>query len=548
MSILFRKYFFYLALLLPVFSEVGAGKVGNIERLTANADLWESSFQQVEDKFPGFEWEASGEKDVVAFVGAGMKFWERGVSRVELELGADDQLVKSLRMELLNAEATSGMSGGDLREAVKTWSALISKKLNKTSKQMPSIQVNNEEFKRVAWAGKRSTVVLSVASGAAGKRLVLFCHERDYGLARLSLRGKQKNTLTGGGLAGKSGGRMKTDKLDTPNRVAPRRDMKGRMSMARTGLIRENYGIKDNFDAPWPKLVKMETPEITVIKESEEEKTFIYHSPNYEFICDVKISKNVIKNFSTLFEATRLYCQQIPLSMVRAHLPDELVKFKILLFGTKSAYFQNGGPQGSAGVYMSGRGVIMIPLSSLGVKKVGSRFMFDYKVSNKTLPHEIAHQLTNIEYFRSGSVGWFSEGLAEYIGATAYRSGKFMVNGNLKDIKDYVTKGSRKDGRGRYLGEKIQAPDIKQYMLMSYSDFTSKANFNYGLGALITYYFLHMENNGDRKNINAFLSALNEGKRGEEALYVLLAGRSYDELEKSISKEWRKRGVRITFN
>ena len=197
---------------------------------------------------------------------------------------------------------------------------------------------------------------------------------------------------------------------------------------------------------------------------------------------------------------------------------------------------------------MPSKGVIMVPLSSLGVKKVGSRYMFDYKVSNKTLPHEITHQLTNIEYFRPGAKGWFSEGLAEYVGATAYRSGKFMVNGNLNDIRSYVTEGSRKDGRGRYLGTDISAPDLKQYMLMSYGSFVANGNFNYGLGALITYYFLHMDNDGDRKNVNAFLTALNDGKVGEEALQVLLAGRSFDELEVDITKAWRSRGVKIEFN
>jgi len=83
-------------------------------------------------------------------------------------------------------------------------------------------------------------------------------------------------------------------------------------------------------------------------------------------------------------------------------------------------------------------------------------------------------------------------------------------------------------------------------MLQPYKRFTGKkANFNYGFGVLLTYYFFHMED--DRSNIVAFMKALKEGKTKEEALDVLLNGRSYDELEKQISKAWRARGVRITF-
>ena len=325
------------------------------------------------------------------------------------------------------------------------------------------------------------------------------------------------------------------------------------VSHARKKEIVEQFGVKDNFDAEWPKLVKTSSPEITIIEEDKEKKSYIYHSPNYEFISDVQLSKTVLKNFSTLFESTRLYCKELPLSMVKAHIPKETVKFRILLFGTKDDYYKNGGLQGSAGVYKGGTGEILVPLSSLGVKQVGSRYMFDYKSTNKTLPHEIAHQLTNSEYFREGARGWFSEGLAEYIAVTDYRSGKFMVNGNRTDIIKYVTEGSRKDGRGRHLGNEIDMPDLKEFMLMSYSDFTSRGNFNYGVSALLVYYFFHMDGEeredgeGERENLNKFLIALNEGKKGEEALNELLAGRTFDELEKEISKAWKSKRIKMTF-
>lgn len=319
------------------------------------------------------------------------------------------------------------------------------------------------------------------------------------------------------------------------------------VSRAPKAKILEHFPIKDNFEAKWPKLVQSSAPEITIVEEDKEKNSFIYHSTNYEFVSDVQLSKNVLKNFSTLFEATRNYCKEIPLSMVKAHIPDETVRFRILLFETKAAYYKNGGLQNSAGVFNPNSGEILIPLTSLGVKKIGSRYSYDYKSTNKTLPHEIAHQLTNTEYFRPGAMGWFSEGLAEYIAITDYRSGKFMVSGNRNDIVKFVTEVSKKDNRGRMLGNEIDAPDLKTFMLMPYSDFRQKGNFNYGFSALLTYYFLHMDGEGERKNINKFLIALNEGKQGEEALSELLDGRTFDELEEEITKAWRSRRIKITF-
>ena len=189
----------------------------------------------------------------------------------------------------------------------------------------------------------------------------------------------------------------------------------------------------------------------------------------------------------------------------------------------------------------------MVPLTSLGVKKLGSSYTVDYGESNKTLPHELAHQLTDRFYYAKGARGWFSEGLAEYVGVTPYRSGNFSVSKTLRAAKDYATEYGREGNGGRALGDDINAPGLKKYMLQDYGSFTSNSNFNYGLGLLITTYFFEIEGKGDRVAITAFLKALREGKQGEEALKELLQGRTYNELSKDISKGWKSRGVTINF-
>ena len=82
-------------------------------------------------------------------------------------------------------------------------------------------------------------------------------------------------------------------------------------------------------------------------------------------------------------------------------------------------------------------------------------------------------------------------------------------------------------------------------MLQSYVSFTSNANFNYGMGMLITAYFIHMDDEGSRENLVAFLKAAKKGKSGEALLDVLRAGRTWEELAADISKSWRRKGVKI---
>ncbi len=305
--------------------------------------------------------------------------------------------------------------------------------------------------------------------------------------------------------------------------------------------------VKPNWDGAWPSLVSADVNQpIEVLKEDEAAGEYVYASPHYEFICDVKLNTSVVKRFSLLFEATNQVCRELPLGMVK---PFRESRHKIHLFETEQAYFAKGGPEGSAGVYISrdGEGDILVPLTSLGVKKVGSNYSVDYDKENTTLSHEITHQLTDAVYFSEGSRGWFTEGLAEYVANSGYRSGKFDID-DLGKLKAQVT-AYGEDGRGgRALGENIFAPDLQAFFTQDYGAFVANANLNYGLAALVVYYFFHMDGNKDAANVKAFLKALKEGKPATEAYEGLLAGRAWDQMEADITQGWRSRGVKITFN
>lgn len=306
--------------------------------------------------------------------------------------------------------------------------------------------------------------------------------------------------------------------------------------------------LGENWDAPWPKLVKTDvSPEIETVKEDESTNEFIYQSPTFEFHSDVQLSKSVVKRFSVLFEATAEVCRQLPISLKKPHVKRDK-RLKVELFGTKTAYISKGGPAESAGVYMPRRDVVMVPLTSLGVERVGDRFIMDHDKENKTLTHEIVHQLTDVVYYAPGARGWFSEGLAEYVGLSPYRMGSYSPSGVMNPMKEYVTAYGKDGNGGRALGDEIHLPGLQTWMNQPYSNFLADAQVNYGSAALIFYYFAHMDGEKDGAALKAFCVALKEGKRDEEALEALRAGRSYEELQEQITKAWRGRGVKFTFN
>lgn len=301
-----------------------------------------------------------------------------------------------------------------------------------------------------------------------------------------------------------------------------------------------------DFDSPWPDSIRFaEDPEIITVEEDADKKQFIYESANYRYVCDVRLSKSVVKGFAVMFEATYLYCRGLPLGLDGGERTDG--KLQILLFENVEDYVKAGGPQGTAGVFITGRNVVIVPLTSLGVQKVGSGYMLDRDKSSKTLPHELTHQLTPETYFARGSMGWFTEGLAEYVGNTPYRGGIYTVRGNQKTLVEYATAYGKKDTGGRALGTEISLPALKTFMLQSYQSFQESPQLSYGSGLLITIYFLHMDGEGDGKRIKAFLKALREGKESEKALEVLLDGRTFEQLETELVKAWSRKGVDFTF-
>ena len=301
-----------------------------------------------------------------------------------------------------------------------------------------------------------------------------------------------------------------------------------------------------NFDKPWPDSIRFnDDPEIKTVEEDAAKKSFIYESAHYRYICDVRLARSVVKGFAVMFEATYLYCRTLPLAIDGGTQVDG--KFQILLFEKKDSYVAAGGPASSAGVFIGRKNAVLVPLESLGVKPVGSSYMLDRDKSSNTIPHEPTHQLSPECYFVEGAMGWFSEGIAEFVAVTPYRSGTFNVRGNQRPIMEYVTGYGAKDKGGRALGKEIKMPPLKAFMMQDYESFQEQPQLGYGGSLLLVTYFLQMDGAGDGKRIKAYLKALHDGKEGEEALAVLLDGRTFGQLQQEIVKAWSRKGVDFSF-
>jgi len=300
-----------------------------------------------------------------------------------------------------------------------------------------------------------------------------------------------------------------------------------------------------NWDDPWPLTVRV-APTIEIEEEiNDAEKRYIYRSPNFEFTCDARLNRSVVQRFALIFESTHQVMREIPLNHRRT-FDSNKERFKVQLMEDRADYLRLGMPPNSAGAYLTGQDLIVIPLASLGVIKTGTSYRYDHERTNTTLIHEIAHQLQERITLQAG---WYFEGMAEYLATIPYRSGTFNLRNHRRPLIDFVTSFSDRTGYGRNIGTNITMPSLENFMNARYQDFSggASANRNYGVAALLFYYFAHMDKNGDAEGLKAYTRALQNGISETEAQKFLLAGRSYEDLQEDFAAAWRPSGITFQF-
>ncbi len=306
-----------------------------------------------------------------------------------------------------------------------------------------------------------------------------------------------------------------------------------------------------NASKTWPRTVSLEEkPAVTVVKEDAETHQFIYRSPHYEFQCDSKLGANVVREFGRMFEATWLINCMLPLDFKPR--PEKLREiFLARLFTTKADYMEAGGIEGSAGVYMTAKKALMVPLSSLGVQMVGSRVSLAESDArdNATLIHEITHQMMN--HWMGRLPTWYVEGSAEYVCMLDYNSnGRFSLIGLNRQLQNFTV------GRGGG-GKGFTMIDLEELMTIEFDRWAAAlgpggfANENYGSACLLTYYYYHVDDKGDAAHIIAWLREIENAKSDEAVTAAtkkhLLRDRSYTQLSEDVKKGLRKEGIDISF-
>lgn len=305
-------------------------------------------------------------------------------------------------------------------------------------------------------------------------------------------------------------------------------------------------GGQQRFSGDWPTSVSVGTSvEVEVVREDADAGVFIYRSPHFEFRSDAQLRTNVVREFARLYEVTYAAVEQLPLDLKPK--PPEGGRYVTRLFTDVSAYHAAGGVPGSAGLYTSRTNQVLVPLESLGLRRVGSGFTIEARDENHTLIHEITHQLTR--HWRNMPI-WLYEGLAEYVASAVYRPGRLTFTNRMASALDYM-----RSYKGVWERDYTAVSPAAMFD-MSHRQWSASIGGgrfggvrNYASALILTVYFCHHDDDGSGRVMWDYLRALERGVDEKEAReQYLIRGRSMADLEGEIARAWRRARLNLSFD
>lgn len=298
-------------------------------------------------------------------------------------------------------------------------------------------------------------------------------------------------------------------------------------------------------DKFWPTTLGLyDAPEVEEAVEDPEKRVFIYKSPNYQFVCDSRLSVNVVREFGRVFEATYQVNCKLPLDI---QPEPEIFKpaFTARIITSDESYHMQGGAVGSAGVYIPSAKSILVPISSLGVKLERDKVTIDPGSGDyHTLIHEITHQMMN--RWLDKLPLWLLEGSAEYVAWASYSRGKFTFTDMHRNFPEKLER------RG-FSMKSVNIPHLADLMTFDHPKWNASiaagdASGNYTGAALLTYYFYKLDGKRDGADMVACFNAVRNGTAHADAIKThLLKDRSYDQLQTEVAAAFSELGVTIYF-
>ena len=301
----------------------------------------------------------------------------------------------------------------------------------------------------------------------------------------------------------------------------------------------------------WPKEIITVDPksvEVTPGMQNDAERRYHYQSGSFEFIAFAPLAGTVMTDVAADFELIRTAIKRLPWSWELK--PRDGERFKIYLTETDADYIGMGGDDKTSGFTKDGKSFIRF--SSLGLKKVGTRYAFDAR--QKEPGRVVGMTLREMIWDKRGLMyPWSSTGLENLMQYVAYQDNGTVRFTNLEtSIKKAVKERSSSEVQPdvsrllRRLRQDwgVDRGDSMQFLREDHLDSMMLIYFfgfldGDGSGAALHAYFREIGQAAARRNYS------NSREKGTELLNKLIAGRDDARLAVEMGEKFRAAGIKF---
>ena len=294
--------------------------------------------------------------------------------------------------------------------------------------------------------------------------------------------------------------------------------------------------------APWPAEAVAESIDVKMTGEDVAASHWRYESAHFVIYSDTKLPVPVVREFAAVFEATRAAVIALPLGL--AFGGESPKKFPVVMYSNLVEYGKAGGNAGSGGTYNIATDQMLIFLPNLGIKPGTNALTLDYQRNIFVLKHEVTHEVIGPWYTYLPM--WLNEGFAECMAAAPYTRGRYGFQGLDAALHDYLLKWRTNPNQRELVfipPARLMALDSEQW---NAGVAAQTAYPFYNSAALLTFYFLHVDGNGDSANLAAYFDDIRRGvPAGTAESKRLLRGRSRESLAVELQNYARKMGLTL---
>lgn len=301
----------------------------------------------------------------------------------------------------------------------------------------------------------------------------------------------------------------------------------------------------------WPQEIITVDPksiEVTIGMQNNEERRYHYQSGSFEFIAFAPLAGTVMTDVAADFELIQTAIKRLPWGWEPK--PRDGERFKIYLTETTADYIEMGGSDSSSGFTKDGKSFIRF--SSLGLKKVGTRYAFDAR--QREPGRVVGMTLREMIWDKRGLMyPWSSTGLENLMRYVAYQDNGTVRFTNLEtSIKKAIKERS---------SSQVQ-PNVSRLIRLLRQDWSVNRGDSIQFlredhldSMMLIYFFGFLDGDGSGAALHAYYREIGQAARkrnyrsskekGTELLNALLAGRDDARLAVEMEEKFRAAGIKF---